>query len=111
MKCYFHHRQNHFLNYLNDPVPDDAVIYISDVPFQHNKREGRHTEFIGNSTGTIFVATKRNQEILLRQRNNVTYISSISNNFRQLSINENCSNLTQIAPANPSNTSHPTDCT
>ena len=26
--------------------------------------------------------------------------------FRQLNVNENCSNFTQIAPANPSDTSH-----
>ena len=35
-------------------------------------------------------------------------MSSNSNNFRQLSINENCGNLTQIAPAKPSDTPHPT---
>ena len=32
----------------------------------------------------------------------------MSSNFRLLNVNENCSNLTQIASANPSDTSHPT---
>ena len=36
MKCYFHHKQNHFLDYFINPVPDDAVIYMSDAPFQYN---------------------------------------------------------------------------
>ena len=35
MKCYFHHEQNCFLDYFDDPLPDDAVIYVSDVPFQY----------------------------------------------------------------------------
>ena len=48
MKCYFHYEQNHFLDYFEDPGPDDAVIYMSDVLFQYNKREGRYTEFVGN---------------------------------------------------------------
>ena len=26
MKCYLHHEQNHFLDYFDDQVPDDAVI-------------------------------------------------------------------------------------
>ena len=40
-------------------VPDDAVIYASDVPLEYNKREGRYMKFIDNTTGTIFVAAKR----------------------------------------------------
>ena len=68
----------------------------------------RYTEFIGKPTGTTFVATKRDQEILLGQRNNASNMSSNPNNFRQWSMNENLSNLTQIASANPSYTSPPT---
>ena len=108
MKCYFYHEQKHFLGYFSDLVSYDAVIYASDVSFQNNEREGRYTEFIGNPTGTNFVADKRDQEILLSQRNNASNMLSNSNNFRQLSVNENCTNLTQIALANSSDTSHPT---
>ena len=31
---YFHHKQNCFLDYFDDPIPDDAVIYVSDIPVQ-----------------------------------------------------------------------------
>ena len=64
MKCYYHHKQNYFLDYFDDHFPDDAVIYKSDIPFQYSEREGRYTLFIGNPTGTIFVATKRDHKIL-----------------------------------------------
>ena len=37
MKCYFHHKQNCFLDYFKDPVLDGAVIYVGNVPFQYNK--------------------------------------------------------------------------
>ena len=47
-----------------------------------------------------------NQEILLGQKNNASDISNNSNNFRQLSINENCNNITLITPANSGDTSH-----
>ena len=53
MKCYFHGEQNCFLNYFDDPILDDAGIYMSEIPFQSNKREVRYTEFMGNPTGTI----------------------------------------------------------
>ena len=108
VKCYFHHEHNCFLDYLKDQVLDDTVIYMSDVPFQYNKIESRYTGFIGNLTGTTLLATKRDQEILLGQRNNTSNMSGNSNNFRQLSANEECSNLTQMVPATPSDTSHPT---
>ena len=54
MKCYYHCKQNCLLDCFDDPIPDDTVIYMSDIPFQYNKREARYTEFIGNPTGTIF---------------------------------------------------------
>ena len=59
MKYYFHKKHNHFLDYFDEIVPNDAIICVSDVPFQYNKREGQYTELIGNPTGTTFVATKR----------------------------------------------------
>ena len=76
MKCYCHHEQNYFFDYFDDPVLDNAIIYVSNVPVQYNKREGRHTKFIDNLTSTTFVATKRDQEILLSQRNNASNMSS-----------------------------------
>ena len=39
VKCDFHHKQNHFFDYFDYPVPDDAVICVGDVPFQYNERE------------------------------------------------------------------------
>ena len=104
MKCFFCHEQNCFLDYFNDLVPDHVLIYASDVPFQYSEREGRYTEFVLNPTGTTFVAIKRDQEILLGQRRNTSNMSSNSNNFRELSFNEYCSNLTQMAPVKASDT-------
>ena len=62
MKLYYHHKHHHFLDYFNDPIPDAAVIYMSDISFQYNEREGRYTEFISNPMGTIFVAAKRDHK-------------------------------------------------
>ena len=49
-----HCKQNHFLDYFEDPVPDDAVIYMGNVPFQYNKQNEKYRVFIGNLTGIIF---------------------------------------------------------
>ena len=86
MKCYFHCKQYHFLDYFDDPIPDDSVIYISDIPLQCNESEGRYTEFVGNPTCTIFVAAKRDHKFLSSQRSNTPSISSNLNNFGQLNI-------------------------
>ena len=48
MKCYYSHTHCQFLDYFKDPIPDDAVIFTGDIPFQYNKIEGRYTKFIGN---------------------------------------------------------------
>ena len=37
MKCYYDCTHGCFLNYFNDPILDDAVIYSGDIPFQCNK--------------------------------------------------------------------------
>ena len=100
MKCYFHHEQNHFLDYFKDPVPD--------VPFQDSKREGKYTEFTGHQIGIIFVADNKDYEFLLTQKGNASNMSSNSDNFRKLNVSGNSSNLIQIAAANPGDTSHPT---
>ena len=81
MKCYYHHKHHCFLDYFTDPILDDAVIYASDKPFQYNEREGRYTECIGNPTGTVFVAAKRDHNFLLSQRSNTPNMSSNSVNF------------------------------
>ena len=47
MKCYYDCTHGCFLDYLNDPILDGAVIYVGDIPFQYNKAEVRYTEFIG----------------------------------------------------------------
>ena len=107
MKCYFHYEQNCFLDYFKDPVLDHTVIYVGNVPFQCNKQEDKYTEFVGNLTGNIFVAANRDYEFLLRHKGNATYIPNSSNNFRKLNVVENSSNLIQILPPNPGNSSHP----
>ena len=57
-------------------------------------KKPRYTEFIGNPTGTIFVATNREHKFLLHQRSNTPNMSSNLSNFRQLNVTENCSNFT-----------------
>ena len=82
MKCYFNYKHNHFLDYFDDPISDNAVIYMNEIPFQYNKGEIRYPEFIGNPTGTICIAAKRDHEFLLSQRSNTPNMSSNSNKFR-----------------------------
>ena len=53
MKCYYDHMHHCFLDYFNNPIPDYAVIYTGDIPFQYNKIEGRYTDSIGNPVGTV----------------------------------------------------------
>ena len=50
MNWYFHHEQNHFSDYFDDPVLDGAVI--------------------GNSTSIIFIVAKWDHKFLLIQRSN-----------------------------------------
>ena len=53
MKCYYDCTHGCFLDYFNDPILDDAVIYAGDIPFQYNMVEGRYTEYIGNLVGAV----------------------------------------------------------
>ena len=76
MKCYYKHTCCHFLNYFKDPIPDDAVINIGNISFQHNKIEGGLTEFIGNPIGTVFIAVKRDHDFLISQGRNKPNMSS-----------------------------------
>ena len=93
MKCYFHHEQKCFLDYFEDPVPDGTVIYVGNVQFQYNECEDKHTEFIGNQTGIISVATNRDHEFLLSHKGNASNIPNSSNNFRKLNFVEHSSNF------------------
>ena len=68
MKCYYHHKHHQFLDYFNNPIPDDAVIYENYIPFQYSEREGRYIEFIGNPTGAIFVAAKRDHKLFIKSK-------------------------------------------
>ena len=93
MKCYYDHKHFPFLDYFNDTIPDDAVFYASDIPFQYNKMEGMYTEFIGgNLIGTCFVAAKRDQEFLVSQGRNKLNMSNNSISFASHNTNERCSN-------------------
>ena len=89
MKCDYHHTNHCFLDYFNDPISDDAVIYMSDIPFQCNKIEGSYTEFIGNPIGTVFIAAKRDHKFLLSQRSNKPNMLSNSINFGLLHTTKN----------------------
>ena len=53
MKCYYYHKHHCFLDYLINPILEDAVISMSDIPFHYDEREGKYTEFMGNSAGTV----------------------------------------------------------
>ena len=48
MWCYFHCLWNHFIDYCDNLIPNGAVIYTGDVPFQCKGQEGRYTEFLGS---------------------------------------------------------------
>ena len=64
-------------------------------------KEMASIEFVGNPTGIIFVATSKDHIFTKLKEGN-------SKKFRKLIVTENSSNLIQIAPSNPSDTSHPT---
>ena len=59
------------MDYFDDPVPDGAVVYTGDVPFQYNKQEGRYTGFSSNAIGNIFVTTSRDHAFLLSHKGNM----------------------------------------
>ena len=59
MRCYYDHTHSYFLDYFNDSIQDDSVIYAGDIPFQDSQVGSRYTEFIGNPAGTVFIVVKR----------------------------------------------------
>ena len=62
-RCCSNHQCNCFIDYFDDPIPDLAVIYTGDIPFQDNEKEGMHTTFLGNPTGNIFLSASRDHEL------------------------------------------------
>ena len=89
-KCYYCHKHYSFLEYFNNLIPDDAVIYRSDIPFQYNKREGMYTEFICNPTGTVSIAAKTDHKFLVSLRSNTPNMSNNPINFGTLTLNKMC---------------------
>ena len=68
-------------------------------------QEGMYTEFLGNPTGSIFLAISRDYEFLLNHRGNMSDISnnlveSTKSNFVENSIN--LMEITSLIPSDPS---------
>ena len=63
---------------MDDPVPDGAVLYAGEILFQVNEQDCMHTEFLGNSTGNVFLAASKDHEFLLNLRGTALYISHTS---------------------------------
>ena len=65
MRCYFHHQYNCFIDFFDDHVPDNTVLFAGYIPFQYNEQESIYTEFLGNPTGNIFLAASIDHGFLL----------------------------------------------
>ena len=111
MTCYFHSKQNSFLDYFNESLPDGAVIYVGDIPFWYSEKEGMFAEVLDNMTGNIFLATSRNHKFLLSYKNTTLHTSA---KYRRSSYNclKNPSSITSthmlLLPSNPSDPLHST---
>ena len=90
---YFHYQHKHFIDYLNDPVLDGAVIYAGDVPFWNDEQEGTYTEIFGNSTNYMFVAASRDHKFLLNHRSIILHFSPTPIESRKT--NHDCINNSQ----------------
>ena len=78
MKCYFHQEQTHFFDYFKDPVPDDEVINVGNVPFQYNEREFSLTIIIPTSCRhyiTSYPVTGTNPFHVLHNKTSVTIVN------------------------------------
>ena len=73
-RCYLYFQCNHFIDCINDPVPEGAVIY-ADALFWYDEQKGTYTEFFGYPTGYIFLAANRNHEYLLSHRGTTLHLS------------------------------------
>ena len=106
MKCYYDCTHGCSSDYFNDAIPDDAIIYTGNIPFQYNTVDGRDTEYIGNPGGTAFTVVKRNHELLLSPNKNNANMSSYSLNFGPHNTNQNCSTFVQVAFADMGDSSY-----
>ena len=77
MRCYLHYPYNYFIDYFDDPVPDDTVIYAGHVLLQYNEQEGTYTEFFGNPMHCVILAASRDHEFLLNHRSTTSHVSCI----------------------------------
>ena len=78
IRCYFHSQEKCLLDYFNNPLPDGAVLYASDIPFWYSKKEGKYTEVLDNPTWNIFLVTSRDYEFLISHKNTVLHTSAES---------------------------------
>ena len=107
MQCYFYCLWNHFIDYLDNPVLDVAVIYEGNSPFQHTKQEGMYKEFLGNPMGNVFLATKKDHEFLLSHKADMSNIWAIHSSLH-IKYVENSINLMQITSPVARDPLHPT---
>ena len=75
MRCYFHSQHNHFIHFFNDPVPDGAVNYAGNIPFQYNEQDGTFMKFSDNPTGNVFLAASRDHKFLSSHKGTTSHIS------------------------------------
>ena len=75
MRCYFYPQQSHFLDNIDHPVLDGAVIYEGDIQFWYSEREGKDTEVLDNPKRNIFLTISRDHEFLLSHRNTMFHTS------------------------------------
>ena len=102
MWCYVYCPWNSFLDYFSDPVPDGAVIYEGNVPFQYNKQEDMYTEFVGYPTCKVLLAASKDHDFFPSHKGNASNVSNNSNKSKKSKFVRNSSNLTQITPQIPS---------
>ena len=67
-----------------------------------------YTEFIGNPTGKVFLATSRDSKFLLSHKGNASNVSNNSNESKISNVVINSINLMQITSPIPSDPFHPT---
>ena len=106
VQCYFYCLWSHFIDYFNDPVWDGAFIYTGNVPFQYSEQEGTYTDFSGNTTGNVLLATSRDHDFLLSHKGKMSNISNNSIKLTKLNFVENSINLLQMSSPIPSDPSH-----
>ena len=59
MGCCFYNQCDHLVDYFNDSVPNGAVVYADDFPFQYDKQEGVYTKFLDNPMGCVCLTANK----------------------------------------------------